>query len=163
MSKKVQKNTLCWSCKNAVPKIANGKYICGCSWSMHLKPVEGWTAEKSVKNENSGNRVETWYVKDCPEYEKDRKNDAEFQNSILSDEGYIRLAACVIRAKRIDYVSALRSKKLSRIRTIERDLRSPFYYAITMGKVDFEAYIAEMRRKFGFPPDAELEKSKGDA
>lgn len=41
--------SLCWSCKNAVPKIRDGKYICGCSWSKDFQPVEGWTAEKHIK------------------------------------------------------------------------------------------------------------------
>lgn len=162
MSKKACKkakkeDTLCWTCENAVPKMEKGKLVCGCSWSMHLKPVDGWTAEKSVKNENHGNRLETWCVKKCPKYEKSQKNDEKFQNSDLSDEGYIQLAEHIIRLKRIDYESSLRSKNLARIRAIERDLRSQFYYDITMGKVDFEEYIAEMRRKYRVEPDANLE------
>lgn len=41
--------TLCWSCKNAVPKIVDGKLVRGCSWSVHLQPVKGWFAEEDVK------------------------------------------------------------------------------------------------------------------
>ena len=58
MDKEVKTPTLCWTCRNALPKIVNGKYICGCSWSVHLRPVKGWTAEKSIKNANSANKIE---------------------------------------------------------------------------------------------------------
>lgn len=48
----------CWTCKNACG---------GCSWSREFKPVNGWTAEKSVI---PGNRElsETYKIISCPEY-----------------------------------------------------------------------------------------------
>lgn len=51
--------TLCWTCQNAVPAF-NGK---GCKWSREFKPVAGWTAEK---------RGESYFVKACPKYRKER-------------------------------------------------------------------------------------------
>ena len=78
MEKEVKTPTLCWTCRNAVPKIVNGKYICGCSWSVHLRPVKGWTAEKSIKNANSANKIETWNVLDCPEYKEDKPEEEIF-------------------------------------------------------------------------------------
>lgn len=38
--------TLCWKCANAVPKLRNGKYVTGCSWSLQKTPVVGWNAKK---------------------------------------------------------------------------------------------------------------------
>lgn len=55
---------LCWWCAHAVP---DGVY--GCSWSMNLEPVEGWTATPSTNN-----GAETWSVKDCPEFLQDSKD-----------------------------------------------------------------------------------------
>ena len=59
-------DTLCWSCKNAVPSL-DGKR--GCSWSRHFKPVDGWTADpiefaQGYKYNNS------YCVYKCPEYIK---------------------------------------------------------------------------------------------
>lgn len=57
--------TLCWSCQNA---------SCGCSWSRWYEPVDGWDAEKTIIL--SGNEypdIESYLVKKCPEYIKDRK------------------------------------------------------------------------------------------
>ena len=94
MNEKVQQQTLCWSCRNAVPKMVNGKYVCGCSWSIHLEPVNGWTAEKSIKKPYSDDPTETWHVLDCPEYEEDRPDDAACNQDC--DDGYEKLAAIVL-------------------------------------------------------------------
>ena len=37
------RETLCWTCKHAVPN-----EVCGCSWSMFGEPVEGWQATKTI-------------------------------------------------------------------------------------------------------------------
>lgn len=61
--------TLCWTCANAVP---DGER--GCSWSIDLIPVSGWTAEKR------GNReFDTYRVKACPLYVKDTPEEQEAQ------------------------------------------------------------------------------------
>lgn len=55
-----QKQTLCWTCQNAVPD-STGEL--GCSWSRRLKPVEGWTAVETTNTTTT-----TYRVIDCPEY-----------------------------------------------------------------------------------------------
>ena len=51
----------CWNCKNAVPTNADADGIPrGCSWSISLKPVEGWTAQET------GER--SYKIKKCPEF-----------------------------------------------------------------------------------------------
>lgn len=55
--------SICWYCRNAVPKIVNGRYVAGCPWSVRHKPVTGWEAE--MRN-LSGNKKESWLVKACP-------------------------------------------------------------------------------------------------
>lgn len=155
MKEEVKLPTLCWSCRNAVPRMVNGKYICGCSWSLHLEPVEGWTAEKSIKNANSENRrIETWNVQDCPEYEEDRPDDAICNHDC--DDGYIRIASIVLKRQINSYKSALKQyaetddrKYLYRAKSMEHELLSPYYAALTLGRVDFKALIIQCRKKVG--------------
>lgn len=53
------KKTLCWDCANATNS--------GCSWSMALIPVDGWTAEKDTLSTNYKDNV-SYLVIDCPEF-----------------------------------------------------------------------------------------------
>lgn len=55
------KETLCWTCKNAAP---DDKGLYGCSWSIGLKPVKGWNATY-VKRKSA---EDTYHVISCPEY-----------------------------------------------------------------------------------------------
>lgn len=56
---------LCWWCVNSVPE--HGR---GCSWSKWLVPVEGWTAERSLKTTLP---YETWRVIRCPEFVREKE------------------------------------------------------------------------------------------
>ena len=155
MDKEVKTPTLCWTCRNAVPKMVNGKYICGCSWSVRLEPVKGWTAENSVKNQRSESyRMETWHVLECPEYEADIPEDAAFNRGC--DEAYVEIARLVLKLQMDSYRSALKQyaetgdeKYLCRIKSIERDLLSPYYAALAIGKVDFKELILQCRKEAG--------------
>ena len=62
--KKKRKETLCWTCKNAV---------CGCSWSKSLTPVDGWDAipTKVRGNAELDEWLDSFLVVSCPEYEED--------------------------------------------------------------------------------------------
>ena len=62
-----QKQTLCWSCKHAVPKMVDCKYVKGCSWSIEQKPVKGWAAEP---HHIATDDVYSYYVQACPQFEK---------------------------------------------------------------------------------------------
>ena len=154
MEKEVKTPTLCWTCRNAVPKMVNGKYICGCSWSVHLRPVKGWTAEKSIKKSSHANKIETWNVLDCPEYEEDRPDDAACNHGC--DEAYVEIARLVLKLQMDSYRSALKQyaetgneKYLYRIKAIERELLSPYYAALELGKVDFKELILQCRKEDG--------------
>lgn len=160
--KKVQNPTLCWKCRNAVPKISGGKYIAGCSWSIKLEPVEGWTARKSVKRGQKGVFVESWNVQDCPEYEADCSDDAPFTRGY--DDAYIRIASIVLEKQMQSYRDALEKyaetgeeKHLYRVRSIERELLSPYYAALAMHSVDFRELCNEERRKVGLPELEEMQ------
>lgn len=66
-------DTICWSCKNAVPKLDHktGRYICGCNWSKYFKPVIGWKAEKCIMpSQHSRKKIISYVVNECPEYIK---------------------------------------------------------------------------------------------
>ena len=151
------KDTLCWSCKNAVPKIVGGKYVQGCSWSVRLEPVEGWNVERSIKNENNSRRMETWHVKECPLYCSDKKKSGEASEALCEDDsGYIRIAEAVLQRQINAYKAALEEyarsgeeKHLCKVKSIERELRTPYYAALTMSSVDMNDFIAQCRRKHG--------------
>ena len=55
------KNTLCWSCRNAVPDEKHG-----CSWNERLEPVPGWKTKKGGNKEYI-----TECVLECPEFVPD--------------------------------------------------------------------------------------------
>ena len=59
--------SVCWYCKNAVPKVAGGRYIAGCPWSVKHKPIAGWEAEM---RHLSGNKRESYLVRACPGFVK---------------------------------------------------------------------------------------------
>lgn len=68
VSRRHGNETLCWTCKNA----------CGsCSWSRSLTPVKGWEAKKiKVKgNFYTGEVLDSFIVKNCPEYIPDGKEE----------------------------------------------------------------------------------------
>lgn len=58
----VKGQTLCWTCKNAVPDMIGH----GCEWSRSGKPVEGWTAEEDMILD----KIESYKVIECPKYEE---------------------------------------------------------------------------------------------
>ena len=58
-------NTLCWSCRNAVPDRRHG-----CSWSECFEPVKGWEATKRPKGVS-------YTVKSCPEFIPDDETQSD--------------------------------------------------------------------------------------
>lgn len=55
--------TLCWDCANAInPKV--------CCWCAELKPVPGWDAEPTIKQE-CFEPFESFLVKNCPLFVRD--------------------------------------------------------------------------------------------
>lgn len=65
---KFKQHTLCWSCAKA----------CGdCAWSDHNlhEPVPGWTAEPAIIKCGQQVSISSFYVLECPEYERDATDD----------------------------------------------------------------------------------------
>lgn len=65
------KESLCWTCQNAVPNKENG-----CSWSINFKPVKGWDAIRQDVMHNGGKErwtrpLESYKVRKCPCYKED--------------------------------------------------------------------------------------------
>ena len=58
--------TLCWDCKKA----ATG----GCSWSKEFRPVEGWEAKATTKQQFRGEPMRSYLVTACSEFERDAWN-----------------------------------------------------------------------------------------
>ena len=52
--------TKCWTCKNATGD---------CTWSHFGEPIEGWNAKKTYLPSN-GEYAESYFIIDCPEYER---------------------------------------------------------------------------------------------
>lgn len=59
--------TICWECANAVPD-KQGRH--GCSWSCERKPVQGWTAKRSRVKLWPGQYINSYCVRECPEFVK---------------------------------------------------------------------------------------------
>lgn len=51
----------CWTCKNCIN---------GCSWALFLKPVEGWNAIPTTILGYNGNKLPSYKILYCPEYEE---------------------------------------------------------------------------------------------
>lgn len=141
--------TICWMCRHSVPKIQGGKYVRGCSWSIHLEPVKGWTAEEVEKGAGTNSSFKTWRVKDCPHFQQETEADGLVPESHSTDDAYIRLVERVLQSQLRGYADALKAGDGGRITQIEADLRSDYYYALTMGQLDMDAYIESMRKKYG--------------
>lgn len=66
-----RRDSLCWSCQNAVPSKTNG-----CSWSESFKPVKGWDAIRQDVMHGDGKSqyrrtVESYKVRQCPCFKDD--------------------------------------------------------------------------------------------
>ncbi len=63
--------SLCQDCKNSVGL---------CSWSAHLIPVTGWTAEKTTLS-GYKKRYNSYQVTDCPKFELDetKRKDKKYE------------------------------------------------------------------------------------
>ncbi|MBR1749995.1 MAG: hypothetical protein IJ740_18865 [Ruminococcus sp.] len=65
-----KKHTLCWRCRNAVPKPDDkGGFLYGCEWSISRRPVEGWIAKKGVVKAYT--ELRSYLVIRCPKFIKD--------------------------------------------------------------------------------------------
>lgn len=64
--------TLCWVCQNAMPKIVNARYVCGCEWSIKRKPVPGWRATERTLEDRT-----TYKVIECPKFKRSRASKEE--------------------------------------------------------------------------------------
>jgi hypothetical protein len=64
--------TKCWTCQNAVPSPRKGR---GCSWSISLEPVKGWTAKptKLRAHNRQDPEIGSYQVLACPEYIPDKE------------------------------------------------------------------------------------------
>ena len=63
---KLKRQTLCWNCKRL-----------DCSWMKDLKPVKGWTAEKSSISSFTSRKkreIKSYFVIDCPLFEASDKS-----------------------------------------------------------------------------------------
>lgn len=97
------KQTLCWTCQNAV---------LGCSWSKHFEPVKGWKAKPTkikLATTKKSPYTDSYIVIKCPEYipdkprktPKEKKKDAqvkEIQKDIDVSGKYGREAVMELRS-----------------------------------------------------------------
>lgn len=68
--------TLCWTCQRAIRVEIEG---IRCPWSHYFKPVPGWdaipTKKYAHKTEGGYRCVDSYNVKSCPLYLKDKPQD----------------------------------------------------------------------------------------
>ena len=156
--KTVKRPTICWKCRNAVPTATSG-----CSWSRRFVPVEGWTAERkhTAKGNGSADDVyETYCVTACPEFRKDDGGDVMCR----SNEGCLCIAEHVLRLQMNRYRTALEryartgsDNDLAQLRSIERDLLTPYYAALTLHIIELRQMCNELRQKAGLPELEEMQ------
>lgn len=78
--------TLCWECAKACG---------GCDWSRENNPVPGWNAVSVKISISHNNYVDSFIVKNCPEYNGDgriRKEDVNVQGVYAMMEACMKLA-----------------------------------------------------------------------
>lgn len=72
--------TLCWNCRYCTgapfpaaeaTKTSATKTTSGCPWATQSKPVEGWSATRSIIKDSHQNLVRTYKVDGCPHYKPD--------------------------------------------------------------------------------------------
>lgn len=56
----IQSMQLCWDCKKAIN---------GCNWSRCGRPVDGWTAEPTFVKLSTQQKVPSYKIMKCPEFE----------------------------------------------------------------------------------------------
>jgi hypothetical protein len=102
----LKENTICWNCTKACTS--------GCSWSDgSFTPVEGWTAIPDV----NGNGVESFLVKECPEFVQDADEERNAQD--MDDQGVLDLVERLLEITRDDYIHS----RGSEIPMIEKFIR----------------------------------------
>jgi hypothetical protein len=76
----IVKESLCWSCDNAVPKTRDGSastdYVKGCVWSIFKQPVKGWKAKRQTMKRCKGSKepsIVSYHVTKCPYYIRSKK------------------------------------------------------------------------------------------
>lgn len=62
-------NQLCWNCK----RTGACKGVKPCPWAAAFKPVKGWEATPTVIRELDGTKVESYDIKACPLFIKDKE------------------------------------------------------------------------------------------
>ena len=70
------------------------------------------------------------------------------------DDGYVRLAAEILRSEFSAYRRALEKydgspESIGRIRSIEREILTQYYAALTMNAIDLKRYCNDLRKKYG--------------
>lgn len=105
--------------------------------------------------------MKTYCVLDCPEYAPDENNGEEGAPGARYDDGYVRIAAIVLKKQISAYHTALEQytrtgekKHLRKVKSIERELRTTYYATLTMNSVDMDDFIVQCRKKHGV--DAEV-------
>lgn len=59
--------SLCWKCARAYP--GNG-----CQWADKFRPVDGWTAEPTLKCSRAGAApIRSYHVTECPKFVRDMR------------------------------------------------------------------------------------------
>ena len=97
----------------------------------------------------------------CPLFQKDSKNSAD---SCKDDTGCIRIAEHILRGQMNRYRTALEryartrsANDLAQFRSIERDLLTPYYAALTLHSIDLRQVCNELRQKAGLPELEEMQ------
>lgn len=97
----------------------------------------------------------------CPLFQKDGGNSAD---SCKDNTGCVRIAEHILRGQMNRYRTALEryartrsDNDLAQFQSIERDLLTPYYAALTLHSIDLREVCNELRQKAGLPELEEMQ------
>lgn len=151
MSKFKPAVSLCGDCARAT--VLEGRL--GCDWFRERKPPYGVRYQKRYsRNGRKSSKPGFWLyvIVDCPDFIAEGSNASLEQaqkrariGQTANEKNYLRLAEHMVKSIADDYRFALKSGNESRIKSLEKELRSEQFYMI--GGIDGDAVIRQMRKE----------------
>ena len=84
------------------------------------------------------------------------KTDAYLRHIHSIDDGYILLASAIVQGQMKSYCIALEKydgcpEAMYQIKTLEREICTPYYAILTLNAIDLKQYCKDMRKKYDVP------------
>lgn len=150
MSRIVPGKSICADCARATA--LEGRL--GCDWIRELKPVYGMRYRKRIaySGNTKSKTICLRVVVDCPDFIAAGSNKSLMRaqrqarlSSPANEANYMRLAEAIAASVADEYRFALKSGNESRIKSLEKELRSEQFYMLS--GLDGDAVIGQVRKE----------------